>query len=69
MLEDFPERPKGMHRRTYDQLHEIYDRTVERSSAGLMEAAVRMRERLAAHVERKHAKALGNRCPSLHRPN
>jgi hypothetical protein len=35
MFEDFPDKPKGMHWRTYDRLRGRYDMAEARSMAGL----------------------------------
>jgi hypothetical protein len=36
MLGEFPDKPKGMHWRTYDRLYRIHDAAEERSTIGLM---------------------------------
>jgi hypothetical protein len=36
MLEAFPDKPKGMHWRTYDRLRRMHDVAEERSAIGLM---------------------------------
>jgi len=34
--EDFPDKPKGMHWRTYDRLRRVHDAAEERAAIGLM---------------------------------
>jgi hypothetical protein len=36
MLEEFPDKPKGMHWRTYERWRRIHDVAEERSNRGLM---------------------------------
>ena len=36
MLDEFPDKPKGMHWRTYDSLRRLHDVAEERSAIGLM---------------------------------
>jgi hypothetical protein len=36
MLDEFPDKPKGMHWRTYDRLRRLHDVAEERSAIGLM---------------------------------
>jgi hypothetical protein len=36
MLEEFPEKPKGMHWRTYERWRRVHDVAQERSTIGLM---------------------------------
>jgi hypothetical protein len=36
MLDEFPDKPKGMHWRTYDRLCRLYEAAEERSTVGLM---------------------------------
>jgi hypothetical protein len=36
MLDEFPEKPKGMHWRTYERWRRIHDIAEERSNIGLM---------------------------------
>jgi hypothetical protein len=36
MLEEFPEKPKGMHWGTYDRLRRVHDAAEEQSTIGLM---------------------------------
>jgi hypothetical protein len=50
MLEEFPDKPKGMHRRTYDRLCHIHDRAEERSTIGLMRFVDRLTRRSSRRV-------------------
>jgi len=36
MLEEFPDKPKGMHWRTYERWRRVHDAAEERSTIGLM---------------------------------
>lgn len=45
MLDEFPDKPKGMHRRTYDRLRRRHDAAEERSTFGLMEFVERLGRR------------------------
>jgi hypothetical protein len=45
MLDDFPEKPKGMHWRTYERLCRVHDAAKRRSFVGLMDFAKRLRKR------------------------
>src|SRR4051812_23921733 len=36
MMDDFPDKPKGMHLRTYERLRRVYDVAEARSTLGLM---------------------------------
>jgi hypothetical protein len=36
MLDEFPDKPKGMHWRAYDRLSRLYDAAEKRSTIGLM---------------------------------
>jgi hypothetical protein len=47
MLEDFPEKPKGMHWRTYERWSRVHDLARERSTIGLMGAMERLNRRLS----------------------
>jgi hypothetical protein len=47
MLEEFPDKPKGMHWRTYDLIRTTYDRAQKQSMTGLMRSADRMKSRLS----------------------
>ena len=47
MLEDFPEKPKGMHRRTYERWCRVHDAAEERSTIGLMGFVERLGRRLS----------------------
>jgi hypothetical protein len=42
MLDEFPDKPKGMHWRTYDRLCRIHDAAEERSDIGLMRFVERL---------------------------
>jgi hypothetical protein len=44
-LSDFPDKPKGMHWRTYDRLRRRHDVAAARSTAGLMRAVDRLQRR------------------------
>jgi hypothetical protein len=45
MLDDFPEKPKGMHWRTYDRLCCLYEAAEERSTVGLVGFVERLSRR------------------------
>jgi hypothetical protein len=45
MLDEFPEKPKGMHWRTYDRLCRMHDEAEERSTIGLMRFVNRLSRR------------------------
>jgi hypothetical protein len=45
MLDDFPEKPKGMHRRTYERLCRVHDAAQARTFIGLADFAKRMKKR------------------------
>jgi hypothetical protein len=45
MLEAFPEKPKGLHWRTYDRLRRAHDMAQEHSMIGLMQFIDRVRRR------------------------
>jgi len=45
MLDDFPEKPKGMHWRTYERLCRVHDVAKVRSIIGLTDFAKRLRKR------------------------
>jgi hypothetical protein len=45
MLDDFPEKPKGMHWRTYERLCRFHDAARARSFIGLTDFAKRIRKR------------------------
>jgi hypothetical protein len=45
MLDDFPEKPKGMHWRTYKRLCRVHDAAQARSIMGLTDFAKRLRKR------------------------
>src|SRR3984893_3374067 len=45
MLDDFPDKPKGMHRQTYDRLCRVHDAAEERSIIGLMHFVERLGRR------------------------
>jgi hypothetical protein len=47
MIESFPEKPKGMHWRTYDRLRRTYDIAEARSTAGLMRFVDRLQRRVS----------------------
>ena len=42
LLDEFPDKPKGMHWRTYDRLRRIHDVAEERSTIGLMRFVERL---------------------------
>jgi len=52
MLEEFPDRPKGMHWRTYDRLHRVHDVAEERSNIGLMRFVDRLRRQAPRRARR-----------------
>jgi hypothetical protein len=45
MLDDFPEKPKGMHWRTYERLCRVHDVAQARSLIGLTGFVKRLRKR------------------------
>jgi hypothetical protein len=45
MLDDFPEKPKGMHWRTYERWCRVHDAAQARSIIGLTDFAKRLRKR------------------------
>ena len=45
MLEEFPDKPKGMHWRTYERWRRVHDAAQERSIIGLMGFVERLRRR------------------------
>ena len=45
MLEEFPDKPKGMHRRTYERWCRVHDAAEERSTIGLMSFVERLGRR------------------------
>ena len=47
MLDDFPEKPKRMHWRTYDRLCRVHDAARARSLIGLTDFAKRLRKRVS----------------------
>jgi hypothetical protein len=47
MLDDFPEKPKGMHWRTYERLCRVHDAARARSFIGLTDFVKRLRKRVA----------------------
>jgi hypothetical protein len=49
MLKDFPEKPKGMHWRTYDRWSRVHDAAKERSLMGFVERLGRLRARLKSN--------------------
>ena len=45
MLEEFPDKPKGMHWRTYERWCRVHDAAEERSTIGLMSFVERLGRR------------------------
>ena len=48
--EEFPDKPKGMHWRTYDRLCRLHDAAEERSTIGLMHFVGRLGRRTSRHA-------------------
>ena len=46
MLEEFPDKPKGMHWRTYERWRRVHDVAEERSNIGLMGFVERLGRRI-----------------------
>jgi hypothetical protein len=46
MFEEFPDKPKGMHWRTYDRLRRMHDVVEGRSASALMRVVERLERRL-----------------------
>jgi hypothetical protein len=57
MLEEFPNKPKGMHWRTYERQRRLHDAAEERSTIGLMGFVKRFGRRTPAapEIERRHS--------------
>ncbi|MGA8691831.1 MAG: hypothetical protein WB662_18495 [Methyloceanibacter sp.] len=53
MLEDLPDKPKGMHRRTYDRLRRVHDLAAERSTIGLMRFVERLSRQSSGRSRRR----------------
>jgi hypothetical protein len=53
LLEVFPDKPKGMHWRTYDQLRRRHDIAEARSTAGLMRTVDRLQRRMLLRLPSK----------------
>ena len=47
MFEEFPDKPKGMHWRTYDRLRRMHDVAEGRSASALMRVVERLERRFA----------------------
>jgi hypothetical protein len=56
MLEEFPDKPKGMHWRTYERWLRVHDVAEERSTIGMMGFVERLRRRSSSRARRRHCR-------------
>ena len=52
MLEEFPDKPKGMHWRTYDRIHGAYETAQARSMLGMAGYISRLKGQLTVRARR-----------------
>jgi hypothetical protein len=50
MLNEFPEKPRGMHWRTYERWRRTHDAAEERSTTGLIKFLERLDRRIGRHL-------------------
>jgi hypothetical protein len=58
MLEEFPDKPKGMHWRTYERWRRLHDAAEERSNIGLMGFVERLGRRTSRRAQNRRLSVL-----------